>query len=448
MTADRFVSYAQNLEDVMLWRALGAEVQGSGFYVDIGAADPTVLSVTRAFYARGWSGLNVEPLPEAAAKLSAERPRDVTVAAALADAPGRRRFHRVFRDAQTGLSTLDAAEAERQREAGAEVEPLDVPVTTLAALCREHVHGPVHFLKIDVEGAEAEVLAGADFRAVRPWILLVEATRPLSNEASGVEWEPGLLAAGYRFAWFDGLNRFYLAEEQAALARHFQAPPNVFDHYVQYDPMLQQHVAAVEQLVQTRLERIEALEAEIERLQQAAAVPPPEEPEPLPKAEPLPEPEPSLEPEPPPEPPPGREYPPPALPEPDPGLAAAPVRGWRRRLALSAYKLARPVLRPLAWRTRGFVTGDILRELAWIREQQDAMLRTQAATAHSLTVPAALSPSLPSANVMERFLLTMALEDAGNPHPHGLLDQPRPPDPAQELQASGTIASDAASVPP
>ena len=54
-----FVSYAQNFEDVMLWRAL-RHVE-SGFYIDVGAAHPDDYSVTRAFYDRGWSGINVEP---------------------------------------------------------------------------------------------------------------------------------------------------------------------------------------------------------------------------------------------------------------------------------------------------------------------------------------------------------------------------------------------------
>jgi lipopolysaccharide transport system ATP-binding protein len=57
----RFISYAQNNEDVLLWRALG-HVQ-DGFYIDVGANDPVEHSVTRAFYDAGWHGINIEPLP-------------------------------------------------------------------------------------------------------------------------------------------------------------------------------------------------------------------------------------------------------------------------------------------------------------------------------------------------------------------------------------------------
>ncbi|HZY84782.1 MAG TPA: hypothetical protein VFE78_08120, partial [Gemmataceae bacterium] len=52
------ISYAQNGEDVLLGRLFGG--QPDGFYVDVGASDPTDLSLTRHFYERGWRGVNVE----------------------------------------------------------------------------------------------------------------------------------------------------------------------------------------------------------------------------------------------------------------------------------------------------------------------------------------------------------------------------------------------------
>ena len=49
--------HAQNFEDVLLARCF--EAQATGFYVDVGAEDPDIGSVTRHFYERGWRGLNV-----------------------------------------------------------------------------------------------------------------------------------------------------------------------------------------------------------------------------------------------------------------------------------------------------------------------------------------------------------------------------------------------------
>ena len=62
-----FVSYAQNFEDVMLWRAF-SHIE-SGFYIDVGAQHPTIDSVSLAFYERGWTGIDIEPVPEYASLL-------------------------------------------------------------------------------------------------------------------------------------------------------------------------------------------------------------------------------------------------------------------------------------------------------------------------------------------------------------------------------------------
>jgi len=224
-----FVSYAQNFEDVMLWRAL-RHVE-SGFYIDVGAGHPEELSVTKAFYDRGWRGVSVEPDPDYAAQLRQARTREILVEAALGAEPGRMAINRF---AGTGLTTFDDGIAARHTAAGYEAQSLDVDVTTLAAICREHAPRDIHFLKIDVEGAERAVLEGADFAKHRPWIVVIEATEPLSMVPSHQHWEPILLAARYSFVWFDGLNRYYVAEEQqAALGPAFQAPPNVFDEFVQ-----------------------------------------------------------------------------------------------------------------------------------------------------------------------------------------------------------------------
>jgi FkbM family methyltransferase len=221
------VSYAQNLEDVMLWRAL--EEHGPGFWIDVGASDPTIHSVTRAFSEHGWRGINVEPRDEEFALLEQRRPNDINLRVAVGARPGRMTLY-AFEDA--GLSTLDAAVAARHRADGRHADEREVEVTTLAEICRRHVTGTVHFLKIDVEGAERQVLEGADFTACRPWIVLVESTVPLTRNDVSADWEPLLHDAGYRFGWFDGLNRFYIAAERwETLSRHFAVQPNIFDDY-------------------------------------------------------------------------------------------------------------------------------------------------------------------------------------------------------------------------
>jgi len=242
----------------MLWRALG-HIAG-GFWIDVGAADPDTHSVTRVFSERGWCGVNIEPTRVLFERLAAARPREINLNVAVAARPGQMMFYEC---ADATLSSLDPAIAERNRADGRAVTERRVEVVTLADVCRAHARGEIHFLKIDVEGAEAEVLAGADFMTFRPWIVVIEATQPLTRLDASADWEPGLLAAGYRFAWFDGINRFYIAEERwDALSLHFRAPPNMHDDFVQHDPgdRLQAELA----LAQARIELLRAENAALQ----------------------------------------------------------------------------------------------------------------------------------------------------------------------------------------
>jgi hypothetical protein len=71
-------------------------------------------------------------------------------------------------------------------------------------------------MSVDTEGSEKDVLDSIDFAVWRPWILVVEATAPLSTEPTRKLWEEFVLDAGYRFCLFDGVSCYYVADERAA----------------------------------------------------------------------------------------------------------------------------------------------------------------------------------------------------------------------------------------
>lgn len=220
-----FTSYAQNFEDVMLWRALKHIEHGC--YVDVGAQHPVIDSVSKAFYEHGWRGIHIEPVPEYAEALRLDRPDETVLQVALSDTEGTLELN-VIQD--TGLTTAVEAYAQRhQAERGFEYHPLQVPVLTLKSAMKSLTNKDVHWLKIDVEGFEEKVLKGWDSKKFRPWIMVVEATIPNSPVTDYASWDPIITAAGYKFVYFDGLNRFYVANEHAELAEAFSSPPNVFD---------------------------------------------------------------------------------------------------------------------------------------------------------------------------------------------------------------------------
>lgn len=220
------ISYAQNFEDIMLWRALSHV--GAGCYVDVGAQSPDVDSVSRLFYEHGWRGVHVEPTPRYAGELRERRPDEIVLQMAVGDGAGILSF---FEIEGTGLSTGDAAIAAEHESSGFTVTDMRVPLVTLDTVLEQVGDRPVHWLKIDVEGAEKQVVDGWMSLAVLPWVLVIESTRPLTAEQTHHEWEPAVLAKGYQFVYFDGLNRFYVSDQHPELKVAFAVPPNVFDAF-------------------------------------------------------------------------------------------------------------------------------------------------------------------------------------------------------------------------
>jgi FkbM family methyltransferase len=228
------ISYAQNHEDVVLARVF--KDQPRGFYIDIGAWDPTVESVTKHFYDRGWRGINVEPIRSLYAKFVRERPADVNLCTLVGAHNGSEPFN--IWDG-TGLSAIDEHfDATVLETAGYRRTTTVAPMTTLGDIVRRHCRSDVDFLKIDVEGYERQVLEGNDWSACRPRVIVLEAIKPILPGQDALdytptwhEWEHLLAAQGYEFALFDGLNRFYYRSEEPHLRKQLAVPANIRDGF-------------------------------------------------------------------------------------------------------------------------------------------------------------------------------------------------------------------------
>jgi FkbM family methyltransferase len=222
------ISYAQNFEDVMVARLFPRDHRG--FYIDVGAADPVHLSVTKHFYDAGWQGVNVEPLPTFHEKLKAARPRDINLQAVIGQSEGQRTFFEIAELLEN--STSDEQVMTLLKEQGRTVRTHQVEMISLKSVCERYAGDRViDFMKIDVEGGELEVLRSADWQRFRPILLVIEAVVVNGREETWANWEWVLTGQGYERVWFDGLNNFYLRRESLHLKEHFRLPPNVFDDF-------------------------------------------------------------------------------------------------------------------------------------------------------------------------------------------------------------------------
>lgn len=228
------ISYAQNFEDVVLNRVF--HNVDNGRYIDIGGFDPVQHSVTKHFYDRGWSGVNVEPIERFYEKFTKDRPRDWNINKGIGSEKGEVEF---YEWGDSGMSTIrEGFDQSAMQKLGFDRVTKTISLTTLSEITKQLPAGETEFLKIDVEGAERDVLLGAEWRHFRPRVILIEAVKPklpgcdlYSYEPTWNEWEDILIKNSYEFALFDGLNRFYYRCEEPELRAPLSYPANITDGF-------------------------------------------------------------------------------------------------------------------------------------------------------------------------------------------------------------------------
>jgi FkbM family methyltransferase len=223
------ISYAQNYEDVILWRALKHVKKGC--YIDIGAWDPVVDSVSMFFYSQGWRGVHVEPNPFYSKKLREARPDETIIEAAIGDCTAPTTL---FVIENTGLTTSSEKFRDQHKQKGFTSETIKVPTRTLASIFDEAGNDDIHWLKIDAEGMEEDVIKSWGNNQARPWVVVVESTLPSTD----IEVSYGLselAERGYTHVYFDALNKFYVHENHSELLSSFKCGPNLFDDFISAD---------------------------------------------------------------------------------------------------------------------------------------------------------------------------------------------------------------------
>lgn len=193
-------SYAQDKEDLILADLL-KDVK-KGFYIDVGANSPDIYSVTKLFYEQGWNGINIEPLPDMFDELCLKRERDINLNIGIGNTEGEMTLH--LDGMGSTLSNEVVTDNNLKNKPTMQIE-----IDTLANVLNYYVPQEIHFIKIDVEGFERQVLEGMDWN-YRPWVFCMESTKPNTEIPCYEEWEYILLYEGYKLAYAHGINRYYV----------------------------------------------------------------------------------------------------------------------------------------------------------------------------------------------------------------------------------------------
>jgi FkbM family methyltransferase len=224
------ISYAQNAEDVILDRVFAG--QSLGFYIDVGARDPERNSITNHFYLSGWRGINIEPTDQYHALLMKARPEDINLKVAIGSSRPKTRFIEDKNSSRLVPVETHDLKSIQQENFDSQKKIVGVDVVPLSEITAQYAPHEVDFLKIDVGGEERGVIESAEWRAFRPRVLVIASIKAVTQEPTWFSWEGLLFDAGYGFALFDGLNRYYYRAEEPGLRAPLSIPANVLDEYI------------------------------------------------------------------------------------------------------------------------------------------------------------------------------------------------------------------------
>lgn len=178
-----------------------------GYFVEVGANEPRARSQTFHLEQAGWTGILIEPQPQLAAQLHAERKAKVfAVACSSPENAGRMLPLHV-------AGPLSALDRERMAPGAVPDAVIDVPVRTLDSVLEEaQAPAGFDFLSIDVEGHELDVLRGFDTARWRPQLILLE------DHVADLSKHRALRAAGYRIVRRYENNGWYVPRGSAVQA--------------------------------------------------------------------------------------------------------------------------------------------------------------------------------------------------------------------------------------
>ncbi|MDF1524992.1 MAG: FkbM family methyltransferase [bacterium] len=189
-------SYSQEGEDLLVMSLL--ENRRDGFYVDVGAHHPKRFSNTQIFYESGWSGINIEPNPEALEKFRVHRKRDVNLCMGVGLEKGSMEYYVLDEPA---LNSFDQALTRERLSRGKcrLVETLEVQVLPLKEILQKWaLKRSIDFLNVDAEGMDLEVLRSNDWNSFRPRVVAVELLESATEEIVSGDIYSFLSELGYR----------------------------------------------------------------------------------------------------------------------------------------------------------------------------------------------------------------------------------------------------------
>lgn len=167
------VCFSQEGEDLILEEYFHGV--NKGFYIDIGAYHPIRFSNTFKFYLKGWHGINIDARPGSMQNFKKVRPKDINLEIAIGNRSECLKYYMFEESALNGFSKEISEERDRDFHFNI-LKTIDINLERLEVILDNFLpeNTEIHFLSIDVEGLDYEVLLSNNFNKYIPKMILVE----------------------------------------------------------------------------------------------------------------------------------------------------------------------------------------------------------------------------------------------------------------------------------
>ena len=165
--------YSQFGQDVFLEKNIFNGYK-NGFFMDVGSHDGVSINNTLYFEKNNnWTGINVEPIKTVYDKLVINRPNCININCAVSNNDGTSEFvcNTGYTEMLSGLkNNYDSRHLQRLEteniQTDSKTEIITVNTKRFETICDENNIKHIHYLSIDVEGAEFEVIKSINFNKV------------------------------------------------------------------------------------------------------------------------------------------------------------------------------------------------------------------------------------------------------------------------------------------
>ena len=186
----------------------------NGFYIDVGALNPKVGSLTYLLYKKGWKGLNIDLTKENIKLFKFLRKRDISIQVAISDK--KQDIQSYIFDQGSGLNTVEKTHANKwAKRINKKYKIVQIKSDTLNNIIQKNnVPKTFEYLNIDVELHEINVLKGLDFGKFRPKLITVEIHCDSVEQIKNNAVYKFLISKRYKLISFYHLTCFFIPEEK------------------------------------------------------------------------------------------------------------------------------------------------------------------------------------------------------------------------------------------